>query len=385
MSSPVFCLRRSHLAIGDWLTAMNGRFSNRRGSAQSIVAVYERLAAQCSTVNQLNRLHIQLENRITPEELYLLASTLRMPLFGRLIAQPPRLRFPFHRIKWFLLGLPHSPKIWPFLRPVYSDEWIRGLHKRVAPLHGERPPNQSRRVEGKRSFAWFCRKDVTPRALMVCFPGNQNRMLIQTPILLEALAPLHVDVLLLGSGSRNHFGEGLPGFGPTFEQASRSLASWISSKGYQDIWVFGTSRGALPAIKYGLELKASRIVSVGAAGVEKLTSRQSERISQHGRVSSACIRLVYGENAPHDGRSAFSLRELLPHAEICVIPNAPHAPIWDLMLRDELRDFLKVVFSGERLSDPQDCLFMQIVPSTTASFEEFVMTVVRSASRTNPN
>ena len=126
-------------------------------------------------------------------------------------------------------------------------------------------------------------------------------MLIPTAHFLESLRDVSTDMLLLNAGRGAKPQDALAGFGDSFESACAGLRGWIEERGYEEIATYGTSRGALAAILYGLKLGARQAVSIGPVQLDKLSTEHIQLLEKHGQKPDTMIRLVYGQRAPRDG------------------------------------------------------------------------------------
>jgi hypothetical protein len=335
-----------------------------------IFRTYRRLMEGSHTVNQLNRLHILLENRMTPREVHSIARKGRRERQGT-----PRffsaVRFPHYRVHKLLLKLPHNPTLWPLLRKIYAENWITGLGHWLRVLHHSREPSDWKRTVLHGSHFHFSRPGHVRRNLLICFPGMHHRMLASTPIFLEAYSAVDSDVLLLGTGWGLGTGGGIHGLGDNFDQATKSLSDWAISMGYQDLWTYGTSRGALPALRYGFALGASRIVSVGLKTSASRDESLADLADSAGRADGVQVRLIFGADAIGDGHACFEARRHIPYASISAIPEAQHAPIWPLLLRGQLPSFFAAVFSGQRLDASRGEEFMVTAPPSMEHYDDF--------------
>ena len=266
----------------------------------------------------------------------------------------------------------HLRLLWPVLRGAYSREWMRRQYSQFLKLQEVHTPSQWERRESRNSHILFVRRDRPSRALLVCFPGSENRMLIPTAHFLESLRDVSTDMLLLNAGRGAKPQDALAGFGDSFESACAGLRGWIEERGYEEIATYGTSRGALAAILYGLKLGARQAVSIGPVQLDKLSTEHIQLLEKHGQKPDTMIRLVYGQRAPRDATTCFSLKDYLKYASVSVIPGAFHAPLWILSMRKHLGRFHNVVLRSTPLDSSETYPFLSTAPPTVHSVDAFI-------------
>lgn len=186
---------------------------------------YRKRIARCRTENQRNRVHIAVENYMTPLE-----------------------------VRHFVAAEPaDSP----------SRRWIAGLNG-FMPTRKVRPVEFERR--GVLKGASLYTADIASpqeKTLVLAFGGHFHRLMVPTPTVLDCLDPASFDLVLLRDFSRTLFCRGIPGLGDDFFTALDSLRRQIDPHAYRSCVALGTSAGGLPALLAALLLQLQRGISVG--------------------------------------------------------------------------------------------------------------------------
>ena len=192
--------------------------------------LYRRYIRRCRTENQLNRVHIALDNYMTPTE---------VRHFAAALAKEP----------------PQSP----------SRRWIETLERSMA-VKAVRPVEFERRelLKGVTQYT----ANVAPAArktLILGFSGIHHRLMMPTPWWLCCLNPRVYDVLILRDFSRRSFAAGLPGLGNNLLSAMEGLRKVCDPRAYRKTVSLGASAGGVPAIIAAVHLRLDRGIGLGAS------------------------------------------------------------------------------------------------------------------------
>ncbi len=300
-----------------------------------MIELYERLGRHCQTVNQLNRLHIALENWMTPNQWFRLCQELR---------QSPRYQF---------LNQPVSSA--PLaVHDIHSAQqrWISALQGLFAKGLGPIP----------QPFARFCirrhiccyrgtGKETRAKTLAVCFTGLAQRMMVPLPVFLQQIDASKTDVVLIRYPRGQGFRRGLEGVGESFVVTVAALGKILPLDQYSRRVAIGVSGGGLPAVLTALQLEFDGALSF--SGGDPGDPRWHEALGYSGVELVAQIQgkakkvpplfLVYGEDAPADAEAARVLGRLLPATLVKVSDKSKpvgHVSLYPLLAADKLAQFL---------------------------------------------
>ncbi len=233
-------------------------------------------ARDCETENAWNRLHIDLENVLAPQELAQLS-------------QYERSAGPFGRTRKWLDKLQRlSPDVLQAPRCFHAEP----LHANLVFYRG------AASAEGRR--------------LLFAFAGNAGRVMLPMPVFLQLFDPVAWDVLVVCKQRGQSYHEaGLRDIAP-------AAATLLDFGKYRSVACLGTSSGGFSAIINALRIGAAVGVSIG--GSAPAADRSPSPF--HGVNSSGSTRLVYvhGADFERDGMSAGILASRFP-GEILPVPG----------------------------------------------------------------
>lgn len=300
-----------------------------------LIKLYLRLAGQCKTINQINRVHIALENWMTPiqwEALY--EGIKKLDEFQFLNIQPQRspqsvYDIPYAQYDWFyrmsrLYGVVKNNRV--------AEPYLKGA--RSSHLSFYHYPN-----------------DYNKKTLVVCFTGLAQRMMMPLPVFLQNFDAHAVDILMIRYPKRTGFREGMEGFSESFEGTLDSLEKMVSLYPCARKVAIGVSGGGTPAVTCALKANWDAAMSFSGGNpdderwhkslgfslvdlIEKYKRKQTKKIP---------IYLVFGADASADKFAAEALADLLP-AQLIQI-NSNHQPVGHLSIlpivkSGKLRQFL---------------------------------------------
>lgn len=283
--------------------------------------IYRQRLARCRTENQSNRLHIVVENYVTPTE---------VRHFDDALAKEA------HDV---------PGRLW------------------IAQLLGPMPNGKPRAVEFERRGI---RRDVTlytnstvpasQKTLIIGFAGNYQRLMAPMPHLLDCLNPAQYDVLVLRDLKRLLFSKGVAGLGPDFFSAMQNLHRRVDPTAYRNTIALGTSSGALPALLAAIVLKLRRGIALGSPDIERYTSYLRERgvhDAPYAQLLAARpepfpeLILAYGAAFSVDAAAAHALHGLLPSRLHPVENCATHSLFGWHLKRRTLPAFLETLLGQD--------------------------------------
>jgi hypothetical protein len=233
----------------------------------------------CRTENEWNRLHIDLENVLAPQELAQLARHVAMT------AAYPR-----------------------------TSAWLNRLH-RLLPEVIDAPRN----FEGEtlhpnlRFYRGATRSEG--RHVLLAFTGNTGRMMLPVTVFLQLFDPHHWDVLVIRKQpGQSYYAEGSP-----LNDIGKTAAGLVSASSYESVACIGTSNGGFAAIAAALTIGAVTGVSVGG----KIPSGKAGD-DLVARLLPLCghttLKYVHGAQCEADARTAHAMALRIP-GEVVPVPG----------------------------------------------------------------
>ena len=305
------------------------------GGFQRAYEIYRRRVARCRTVNQQNRVHIVIENYMTPAELRKFAAAVSADPADSIGG------------RWFTRLIAKMPT------------------KKVRPVEFERR-------SALKGVTLYTGGDGSPerKTLIVGFAGNFNRMMAPMPVFLDCLNPAHYDVLILRDFQRAFFAKGVPGLGNDFFEALSNLRSLFEPNRYRNAIALGTSSGGLPAVLGAIELQLDRGVSIGAVDFNHFVVRlNSHGVDEKPYAALLASRpqpypkliLAYGGEYKIDVAASAAVNGLVPSELMGVENCATHSVFaWNLE-----RGTLPVFLSKALGQDVEHASAAQFLPSST--------------------
>jgi hypothetical protein len=287
--------------------------------------LYRKRIGRCRTPNQVNRVHIAIENYMTPAEVrYFRAALERDP------GQSPSRVW----ITWLGASMPNN-----LVRPIEFER--RGLSKGATRYTSDASPTRE-------------------KTLLIGFTGVAHRMMLPTPWLLDCLNPALYDVVLLRDFSRVAYGAGVRGLGGDLLTALSNLRMHVDPRAYRASIAFGTSAGGLPAILAAISLKLDKAIAIGPQPFDRVAALlRSNGVADEAYASLLASRpqpfpevvLVCAADHADDVAAAASLQQSVP-ARVVKVRNCPgHVVLgWHHQQRT-LPSFLAKLF-GQSLEQP---------------------------------
>jgi hypothetical protein len=301
--------------------------------------LYRRRISRCRTENQLNRIHIALENYMTPAEVRHFAAAVA----GDAAESPSR--------RW------------------------------IAALAGAMPVNRVRPVEFERKAIL---RGVTrytgdagstdQKTLIIGFAGRFLRLMSPLPWVLDCLNPALYDVVVLRDFSRLSFALGIPGLGGDIFETLSNLRKHVDPRAYRNAIALGTSGGGAPAVMAAILLNLDRGVAISPQDFRPhaaLLQTQGARGDPYSALLASRPRpfpeliLVCGADHPGDLAVATALHELVP-SHLWKVKNCTQHGVfkWHLA-RGTLSAFLAKVL-GQSLEN-RELVALNLSPRTGAA------------------
>jgi len=324
-----------------------------------LIPEYAGLLLSCKTPNQVNGLHIEFENSITPAEVFELAAA------GASIVDHVDARG--HEAP----GAPES-QVYAVLRealssapPVhasYALRWIANMQAFMSLSGKDRPEPFLRQRRGQYVSLYTDGKDSPSKRLAICFAGAGQRMMMPTGVFLQHIDASQNDVLMLRDVARNGYRHGIPGVADSLEELVQIIGA-NRKKTYSSVVSLGVSGGGMPAIWAALQLDLDKGVSVGGNNPadQRWQLWEDEGIARpfrhfRARMTRAPNLLyVFGADQRRDREAASGLAELLPVRTIAVVGNggkpSGHNALYTLLQRGALSGFLEEALSTDESWD----------------------------------
>jgi hypothetical protein len=357
-----------------------------------VARVYDRLVASCTTINQVNRVNIAFERRLTPSEVAILSHHLRLDdgaTFGlgfgvivrarkeleeNLRRRLGRLRAKFRNVAFLqrrrsLTNLQDrfSSSLTPLERRRHSAWWAQAQERQltaggsvdsspaVRPTMGQEFHRVWRRA-GVALYSLQGPAAAEARSLIICFTGTTRRMGMPVSLWLHNLPSQRNDVLVLECPPSEFFVKGVRGFSDSLPATMEALAEFVRHHSYADVRVVASSGGTIPALFVGLRLGVNGILLAGPVAptgdlwreflpegdlfpriVEALRAAPSDGIPTW---------LAYGADDKADVLFATNLAAIVPGARLIPVPNSGHNCFYELSQRGELSDLLRKFLSA---------------------------------------
>ena len=285
-----------------------------------MIGLYRRLLRNVRSVNRLNRVHIALENTLTPGLAWQLSPQVApSPATCLLAMQGPT---PGSRT-----GTTIGETLF-----LSSEEWRERLTRHMALAGKPLPEGFVRRRLFRDVFVFSKPEARAPKRLLIVFAGGAMRPMMPLHVFLQHLDAETTDVLFLRDPARDGFRGGLRGLGTTIDAMVDKLPDLIDLARYDGFATLGTSAGGMPALLAGLTLGARSILSVGGnhPSDDRWTFRGlslSESLPELRTTSGRCSRivLIWGAQSPEDQLAAEATAALV--GAVLVPVSDKHSPV----------------------------------------------------------
>jgi hypothetical protein len=285
---------------------------------EQALRLYKKRIGRCHTQNQVNRVHIAIENYMTPGEVRYFRHAL-----DREPAESPSRVW----ITWLTAAMPTK-----IARSVEFER--RALSKEVTHYSADTPSADN-------------------KTLIIAFTGVAHRMMLPTPWLLDCLNPALYDVVLLRDFSRVAYAAGMRGLGGDFVTSLSNLQTHVDPRAYRTTIAFGTSAGAVPAILAAILLKLDKAIAISPQAFDRVTALlQRQGLSGEPYASLLASRpqpfpkifLVCAAEHADDVAAATSLQQRVPARVIRVRNCAGHVVLGWHHAQGTLPSFLAKIF-----------------------------------------
>lgn len=279
--------------------------------------------ARCRTLNEFNRVHIQIEIHCSPPEVCAIIDAVRergIPLIANLQ-------------RWHAI----------------VDEQLRGGGRRPQPY--VRTPVSP----GATMYAAAgTREEHARRTLVIAFTGIADRLMMPVATFLQHCPAENYDFLVLFDRSRRFYLGGIAGLGDGLPASIEAMRALIASSGYRRAVTLGTSGGGLAAVWAGVELELDRAISVGGSIPDEVAKTENghdidmsgfeEAIRRHaGRLPEVVY--LAGEHAPRDLAKGKEMQRYLPTTTLVITGCDNHNTLHYLRRRGELEGLLARLFA----------------------------------------
>lgn len=307
-----------------------------------MIEVYRRAARRCRSFNQLNALHIALDNRMTPLELMALREGQGRWFLLRTLLQRGR-----HLLQQALrrddtVTTPDTQR----------DRWLRKLLDLYAQAANPQPEPYRRRKLSRHLKLYSADGERRDKTLLICFVGSSQRPFLPLPVFLQHVDAKRHDVLLVGYPRGKGLREGLPELAGTFEESIDKLRDVAQLDAYRRCVALGTSGGGTPALLTALRLGLPAALSAGGGSPtdKRWFAALGEDVGDVARRYAAAltrpphVMLAFGVDAQKDVAAAEAFAQCVP-ADLRPISDArrevPHNVFQLLISRRRLRGFLE--------------------------------------------
>lgn len=299
-----------------------------------MIKLYKRLTHHCKTINQINRVHIALENWMTPIQWQTLQEEIFVdPDYSFLKAnfEPESLDdFSLTQRKWFA---------------TMKRNFQLGLSKEAQSF---------RRLRLRRYLALYGIPSLpkADKTLIVCFTGMSQRMMTPLASFLQNIDAKENDVALVTYPKDKGFRNGLEGTAKSFEEMIDKIKDLFASQGYKRVVAIGVSGGGIPAILCAIRAGWQSALAFGAGSpsdkrwLDALGFDLSILFKKYCKkaFNSIPLYLVYGADSKIDYEAAKSIQKLLPANLIKVGSKSEkvgHVVLNPLLMSGQLASFLK--------------------------------------------
>ena len=318
-----------------------------------MIAEYLEKLGRCSSPNQVNAVHIRLENALTPVEMFEIiniVTTAQQIMSGshdwRSEAKSVR---NLTAIVAALASLPDRHRDYVF-------RWVATIASMMLRAPQPDAENYRRRPMGRHIWLFTTGGMTRGKTLLLCFTGAGQRMMMPVSVFLQHLPSVHFDVLVLRDEGRNGFRQGIPNVGNNLEELVARIGA-SREHPYSSFMSLGVSAGAMAAVWACLHLGLQRGIAIGVnspvdprwqqlqdGGLEASFSRYLSRLA-----SPPDLLLIYGADEFRDASAARELSGLVPAQTLAVqgTDNNPsgHNALYTLQQRGSLAAFLDEALS----------------------------------------
>lgn len=309
-----------------------------------MIDVYRRLLRGVRSINRLNRLQINVENKLTP----LLArqlSSMSPPTPGaRLLA----LQGPARATQ---LGETIGEKLYQG-----AETWRLLLEEYMVMARKAEPEPFIRKRLLRDVFLFTDPAAKGPKRLLIFFADQAQRPLMPLHTFLQHLDAQATDMLFLRDPSRKAFRLGLFDVGSSLDDIVAHLPRLVDLSSYREVHTMGTSAGGLPAIVAGLALGTRSATSVG--GIHPVNENWTfdgrlmpEALPRRRQTTGADtqVYLMWGAQSRIDPVAAYATSDLVGGTMLVISgrnnTRIGHLPLYPLARQHLLIKVLEAIFA----------------------------------------
>jgi hypothetical protein len=311
---------------------------------------FKRLRRGARSVNQLNKLHIELDRRMTPAEAF------QLPSVGCLMAMP---RLISESWLLFIRALDYAVRRMRVVAPdsliarTISDSKWRALIWRDLRRVELSACSDFHRKKLSESLMLFHRT-TSSSALLVAFTPRQAKLVRSTPVFLSAV-PHCTDVLFVSPRrSQPTPWQDVDGHRGGFEGFVEDLRTILLAHGYQRSHVVGFSFGAPLAFLTGIAIPSTTTTLIGVLrDIEMLEKDYSEVLKKLSAKSLSLrepgdtkVSFVVGKHKTEDWELMVGLFPKIRGATAVAVETGNHNPLYALHYNGQLPRFLEAMFVG---------------------------------------
>jgi hypothetical protein len=263
-----------------------------------MIEIYQRLIANCRTINQVNAVHIGLEVVLTPAEAEML---------------------------W--VGLGEGASLWEDAAPSNSfidpaafkanaQAWVQKLRS-LAAMSGKSVAEPFMRTELLKSVTNFSAGgDRRDKQLLLFFCGSGHIPMMPSCSFLQTLDASRMDVVFLKDYKTSGFRSGIEDLAPSMEAVWAALPANLSFSAYREVISMGVSGGGIMALLTALDLNLRKAIAVAPNSPDEdrwtFSGRSGrDRVVAAREANPQCELLVlFGTDAPLDRHAAEILRDI---------------------------------------------------------------------------
>lgn len=282
-----------------------------------MIDLFERQVVKCRSINQFNRLHIALENRLTPLEV----RDLSRLIAGRYSTTP-------------------------------NADWIGNLQDRLDLNKKPDPEPYLRRRLKPNLYLYSSGGDPVEKTLMIGFTGGWRRLMMPVPVILQNLDSSATDLLLISRHGKSKYSDGISGLASSFDELMTVLENVVASCGYRRVVSYGVSAGGIPALLTALYLDLERGIGVGSQSIMSeqwrwVLNDEKLKLKLQNWNGKPELLNVFGSDYKKDRDAAIETQKVLPSALWSVPDENRHGATFRYWQSGTMWSFLQKVLMAD--------------------------------------
>lgn len=219
------------------------------------------------------------------------------------------------------------------------------------------------------TIARYARREMSPgvalfsagggaSSLVVGFSGGWLRLMLPVAAILQNMDETSHDLLLLTDSTRSHYRNGIGDFAHSFPALCDGIDRLRRSRDYRHLILFGTSMGALAALRAATLLESDRAIGIGPRFAWDISRiRRAKRRADAFDPLCACRNVEVSAYAVHsasmeeDMLHAQRLSRLMPQCRILDVHVPDHNILHPLLRKGSLGAFQRELFEPSRPID----------------------------------